>query len=79
MKALKRWWSRWLNPVQVGDVWEFVSSDPFNPYTLTNTVLTVTDTHVQYECYYSNIGTKRIQSESIGWFMLGSNLISEKQ
>ena len=30
MKSLKRWWSRFNNPVQVGDVWEKKDINPFN-------------------------------------------------
>jgi hypothetical protein len=29
MKSFKRWWSRWNNPVQVGDIWEHKDVNPF--------------------------------------------------
>lgn len=80
MKSFKEWWNRKMYPVQVGDVWEYKSNDPYNPIHFIDEVLSVSGEYVQYERQYVNLGSKDIQSDHMFWFTRPSRkLISEKQ
>lgn len=82
MKSLKKWFYRWLNPVQVGDVWHTYSSNPFSSTTWIYHIIAVDGNHVKFEqeIITEGISYKSVDSKHIFW-ILGPNskLISEKQ